>query len=533
MRQVNQSNSQPSFSFIKQDLLASVVVFLIALPISMGISIASGMPPMAGILTGIIGGIVVGALAGSPLQVSGPAAGLTVLVWQTIQQYGINMLGVIILLAGLMQLVAGLFKFGQWFRAVSPAVLHGMLAGIGVLIFASQFHVMLDKAPPGSGIPNLFYIPGAVIDSIKSANISSIQALLTGGITIAVILLWENFAPKKVKSLPATLVAVLVAMAVSAAMRMNIKYIPDLLSNPADIYNIWSAIHLPTLADLHRANEPGILVAALSVAFIASAETLLSASALDQMHQGMRTQYDKELTAQGVGNSLCGMLGILPMTGVIVRSSANVTAGAQTRLSSIMHGVWLLLFVTLLPFTLKYIPVSSLAAILVYTGYKLAYPKVASELLKFGRSEVAIYFITIAVVVSTNLLEGVLVGLGLAILKLLYVFSHLEIKWDEDFINNRLDLHLKGAATLIRLPQLAAALDEVLPGYAVHIHFEHLNYIDHACLDLLSNWEKQHESTGGSLIIEWEELSSKFHQRRSSDKASGPSPLSNANPIFR
>lgn len=502
------------------DALASVVVFLVALPLCMGVSIASGVPPTAGLITGIIGGLVVGFLAGSPLQVSGPAAGLTVLVWQLVQHHGLPMLGVIVLLAGLIQLVAGLLKLGQWFRAVSPAVLHGMLAGIGVLIFASQFHVMLDKAPIGSGIENFSGMPGALMDTLSVGGPSA-QALLIGVLTIVVIALWARFSPKKLKALPGPLLAVLVAVGVAAVMQLKIKYIPDLLANPEDINNIWSVIQYPTLENLMRVFDPAILTAAVSVAFIASAETLLCASAVDQMHQGPRTKYDKELAAQGIGNALCGLLGVLPMTGVIVRSSANVEAGGKTRASAILHGVWLLLFVAVLPFTLSYIPVASLAAVLVFTGYKLAYPKAVPGLLKFGKTEVAIYVITIVMIVVTNLLAGVLIGLGLSLFKLLYVFSHLAIRWDEDFQNRRVNLYLQGAATLIRLPKLAAALEQVRPGFELHVHFEHLEYIDHACLDLLTNWEKQHEATGGSLQIEWEELSSKYHQRRPSMQKAG------------
>jgi len=505
---------------IGSDALASVVVFLVALPLCMGVAIASGVSPMAGLITGIVGGLVVGFIAGSPLQVSGPAAGLTVLVWQLVEHHGIAMLGIIVLLAGLMQLLAGILKLGQWFRAVSPAVIHGMLAGIGVLIFASQFHVMLDKKPIGSGIQNFAGIPSSLMDTI-SANSTSMQALYIGLLTIVLIVLWNMFAPKKLKVLPAPLIAVVVAVIVAAAMQMKIKYIPDLLANPEDINNIWSAIQYPTLENLKRAFEPAILIAAVSVAFIASAETLLSASAVDQLHQGSRTKYDKELSAQGIGNAICGMLGALPMTGVIVRSTANVEAGGKTRAATILHGVWLLLFAAVLPFTLSYIPVASLAAVLVFTGFKLAYPKAVPGLLKFGKSEVAIYLVTIVMIVATNLLEGVLIGLGLSILKLLQAFSHLEIRWDEDIIRNRVGLHLKGSATLIRLPMLAATLEEVRPGAEVHIHFEQLDYIDHACLDLLSNWEKQHEGTGGSLVIEWEELSSKFHSRRSGAQKAG------------
>lgn len=516
MSQANQVSKglQGFRATIGNDALASVVVFLVALPLCMGVSIASGVPPTAGLITGIVGGLVVGFIAGSPLQVSGPAAGLTVLVWQLVQHHGLAMLGVIVMLAGLMQLAAGLFKLGQWFRAVSPAVIHGMLAGIGVLIFASQFHVMLDNKPIGTGIENFVGIPAALMDTFSS-NSTSLQAFYIGIMTIAIIALWLTYAPKKLKVLPAPLVGVVVAVIVSAVMQLKIKYIPDLLANPDDINNIWSVIQYPTLENLKRAFDPAILTAAVSVAFIASAETLLSASAVDQLHQGPRTKYDKELAAQGIGNSICGILGVLPMTGVIVRSTANVEAGGKTRAATIMHGGWLLLFAAVLPFTLSYIPVASLAAVLVCTGYKLAYPKAIPGLLKFGKSEVAIYIVTIVMIVASNLLEGVLIGLGLSILKLLQAFSHLEIRWDEDIIKNRVELHLKGAATLIRLPKLAAALEEVRPGAEVHIHFEHLDYIDHACLDLLSNWEKQHEITGGSLVIEWEELSSKFHSRRS------------------
>lgn len=497
--------------WLAKDALASVVVFLVALPLCMGVSIASGVPPTAGLITGIVGGLVVGALAGSPLQVSGPAAGLTVLVWQIVQQHGLPMLGVIVLLAGCMQFAAGMMKLGQWFRAVSPAVIHGMLAGIGVLILSSQFHVMLDGKPIGKGMDNLLGIPHVLAQGI-SAGGAPLQALAIGVLTIAVIALWATYAPKKLKVLPGPLVAVVVAVGVAAAMQLQVKYIPDLLQNPEDINNIWTVIQFPTLGSLGSLFDSSVWVAAATVAFIASAETLLCASAVDQMHQGPRTKYDKELAAQGVGNAICGLLGVLPMTGVIVRSSANVDAGAVTRASAIFHGAWLLMFAAVLPFTLRYIPVASLAGLLVYTGYKLAYPKAVPKLLEFGKTEVTIYVATIVMIVATDLLKGVLFGLLLSMIKLLYVFSHLEIRREE--ISNRVDLHLKGAATLIRLPMLAAELEQIGNGAEVHVHFEQLDYIDHACLDLLTNWEKQHEATGGVLVLEWDELAWKYHQRR-------------------
>lgn len=488
-----------------RDFLASIVVFLVALPLCMGVALASGLPPTAGIITGIIGGMVVGFLAGSPMQVSGPAAGLTVLVWQLVQEFGVEMLGVVVLFAGLLQAAAGILKLGQWFRAVSPAVIHGMLAGIGVLIFASQFHVMLDGKPLGSGIDNLVGIPSALLAAV-SARDAHLTAFGIGALTIATIFAWGSLTPKRWRIVPAPLVGVLVAIAAAALLHLEVSYVtvPD---------NIWSVTVLPTWDRLARIVEWPILVGAVSIAFIASAETLLCATAVDQMHSGPRTKYDRELAAQGIGNAICGALGVLPMTGVIVRSSANIEAGAETKWSAILHGVWLLLFVSVLPFTLRYIPVSALAAILVFTGYKLAYPKIVPTLLKYGRGEVLIYLVTIVMIVATNLLEGVLVGLGLSLVKLLYAFSHLEVRREEKG-QNRIDLYLKGAATLIRLPQLAAELETLKRGTEVHVHIGELDYIDHACLDLLSNWDRQHAATGGSLSIEWDELSKKFHQRR-------------------
>ncbi|MBX9863635.1 MAG: SulP family inorganic anion transporter [Hyphomicrobium sp.] len=497
--------TQPISETIGRDLLASIVVFLVALPLCMGIAIASGMPPTAGIITGIIGGLVVGTIAGSPLQVSGPAAGLSVLVLQFVQANGVEMLGVVVLFAGLMQFAAGTFKLGQWFRAVSPAVIHGMLAGIGVLILVAQFHVMLDGKPIGTGIQNLLGMPGALMAAIEAGD-HRLQAAGIGLLTILTIIAW-TFAPKSWRLMPAPLVGVIVAMIAAGFLGLtNIHYVE--VPN-----NIWSTVVFPTPENMMRIFEAPILIGAISIAFIASAETLLCATAVDQMHSGPRTKYDKELTAQGVGNTLCGLLGVLPMTGVIVRSGANVEAGAVTRASAILHGLWLLVFASALPFTLSYIPISALAAVLVYTGYKLAYPKIVPTLMKYGRSEVAIYFITIATIVATNLLAGVVVGLVLSLLKLLYAFSHLEVRKEENAADNRVDLHLTGAATLIRLPLLASELEQLAPNSKVRIHIGDLDYIDHACIDLLTNWDRQHKISGGSLDIEWDGLTQKYQNR--------------------
>lgn len=499
-----------SRAHLVDDLLASIVVFLVALPLCMGIAIASGLPPATGLITGMIGGLVVGFLQGAPLQVSGPAAGLSVIVFELVQTHGIAALGATIMLAGLIQLGAGLLRGGRWFRAVPPSVIHGMLAGIGVLIFASQFHVMVDDKPKGSGLENLLTLPQAVWKGVVPLDGSPHEeAAAIGLCTIVVLVLWQKFAPKRLRAVPGALVAVAVATAAAAVLKLPIAYVsvPESLASVAT---------LPTLDGLKQALSFSTLGVALALAVIASAETLLCAAAVDKMHSGPRTHYDREMCAQGVGNFLCGLLGAPPMTGVIVRSSANVLAGGKTRRSAILHGVWLLLFVAVLPFVLRKIPVSSLAAILVYTGYKLVNPAVIRQLRRYGRSEVAIYFATIVGIVATDLLKGVLIGLALATAKLLLAFSRLDIRVEDDPNSKRSVLHLRGAATFLRLPDLADALEAVPADRELHVRFDKLDYLDHASLELLMSWEAQHKARGGTVVIEWDELDQRYHRRHAS-----------------
>lgn len=481
-----------------KDFLASIVVFLVALPLCMGIAIASGAPPAVGLITGIVGGLIVGSLAGCPLQVSGPAAGLTVMVWEIVQEHGFPMLGVIVLMAGLIQLTAGMFKLGQWFRAVSPAVINGMLSGIGVLIFASQFHVMLDDKPKGNGIMNLISIPKAVWDCLQQPEFGSTHvAGCIGLLTISLLIFWVGVAPKKMKAIPGALIAVVTATLVTAIFQLDIKTVT--LPN-----NLLAAVQFPTIETIQKALNWEIVLDALGIALIASAETLLTATAIDRLHQGTRTKYDRELCAQGFGNIICGILGALPMTGVTVRSTTNVQAGAQTRASAMLHGLWLLLFVAFLPFVLRLIPTSSLAALLVYTGYKLCNFTIIKTLRPYGRGEVAIYFATMLTIVATDLLTGVALGMVLTALKLLYQFSHLEIQVDTKHSETR--MYLKGAATFLSLPKLASALEELPSDTQLHVYLDDLEYIDHACLDLLMNWEVQHTAHGGELLIDWNTL---------------------------
>jgi MFS superfamily sulfate permease-like transporter len=472
----------------------------------MGIAIASGAPVASGVITGIIGGLVAGSLAGCQLQVSGPAAGLTVVVWSIIQEHGFAMLGIIVILAGLMQVLSGLLKLGQWFRAVSPAVINGMLSGIGILIFAGQFHVMLDSKPKESGLTNLIAIPQALIDCWRhmETDTSHIAGVI-GLISIIILLFWTQIVPQKLRLIPAGLIAIIAATALTFGLELDIKTV-ELPST------FMAAFHLPQKASLEHIFEWKIILEAAALAFIASAETLLSAGAVDRMHQGPRTKYDKELISQGVGNIVCGVLGALPMTGVIARSGANVQAGARTRLSSVMHGLWLLLVVAFLPFLLQQIPTAALAALLVYTGFKLADLKVVKTLWPYGKGEVLIYLATVATIVATDLLTGVITGVVLTTIKLFYQLCHLKITIEKPQ-ENQIVFYIEGAATVFSLPKLAQALESIPPNTELHVHFEELNYIDHACLDLLMNWEIQHSDQGGTLVIDWGSLSAIFRER--------------------
>ncbi len=498
-------NAETIKATLPRDLMASVVVFLVALPLCMGIAIASGLPPAKGVITGIVGGLVVGWLAGAPLQVSGPAAGLTVLVFELVQQYGAAMLGPILLLAGALQLLAGRLKLGCWFRVTAPAVVYGMLACIGILIVLSQLHVMMDAQPEASGLDNLGAFPAALWAALPFSGGNGMAAASLGLLTIACMWTWDRLRPQRLRLLPGALLGVAAATLVGLWLGLDVRRVevPD---------NLADAISWLQPADLLAFADPGLLVAALAVAFIASAETLLSAAAVDRMHQGPRADFDRELTAQGVGNMLCGVLGALPMTGVIVRSSANVQAGAHTRLSAMLHALWLLAAVVLLAALLEQIPVASLAGVLVYTGLKLIDLDALRQLGRYGRMAMLIHVATALTIVATDLLTGVLLGFALTLAQLAWQASRLKIGVARD--GRRVELRMQGAATFLRVPQLARALQGVPQDAWLHVPMANLRYIDHACMELLEEWQRANQASGARLIIEARALTRRVEGRR-------------------
>lgn len=490
---------------LSKNLLASVVIFLVALPLNLGIALASGVSPSVGILSGIVAGLVVGALAGCPLQVSGPAAGLIAIVWQIVDAHGLEMLGPVVLAAGLLQIALGMSRLAPWFRAVAPSVIQGMLAGIGILIFASQFQVMLEQKPQVSGLANLAALPGAVWTVITEGT--GHPSALIGFATIVTIVAWA-WAPKKVQVIPGSLMGVAVAVLLAILFQPAIQYV----SMPSG--------GLPELtlvgqSQLSRLLSLSVLGSVLALAFVATAQTLLTATAIDRMHNGEKTDYNQEVIAQGAGNTVCGAFGLLPISGVIVRSATNVEAGATGRMSAVMHGVWIALFFLFLSPLLGYVPLPALAAVLVYTGYRLVNFKAIKNIRKFGNAEFAIYMVTLVGVVAIDLLSGIVIGFVCSAAHLIYTVTHCEVASYEDKDTGALVVEMRGSATFFTLPRLADELQKLEPAREVHLFLSGLNYIDHACLEHIMGWEESYIEDGGDVYIEWDHLIQRFKTPRS------------------
>jgi MFS superfamily sulfate permease-like transporter len=487
------------FAHFARDFTASIVVFLVAMPLCMGIAIASGVPAEMGLVTGIIGGIVVGMLAGSPLQVSGPAAGLAVLVFEFVNQYGLAALFPVLVLVGVIQFAAGSLKLGGVFRVISPAVVHGMLAGIGALIVLGQFHILFDAKPLSNGLANLTAMPGRVLGISLDSPRQAETALLLGLLTIVVMVGWEKLRPAKLALVPGALLGVGAATIVAFAASLDVTRV-------AVPESIAAAFRMPGV-DLfapfaNGALLPGLLISAVAIAFIASAETLLSAAAVDRMHDGDRTDYNKELRAQGVGNLLCGVFGGLPMTGVIVRSSANVQAGARTRLSTIIHGIWILGFVALLPGLLKQIPMAALGGVLVVTGWRLVKVDDVKHLLRdYGLLPAAIWGVTFVLVVTTDLLTGVLAGLALSLVELVPHRRGLNLKVAREHDGEETRVKLQGAATFLGLVRLNSALDAIPDHHPVKLDLHAVHGFDHTAAQTLREWLARRRSRGTKVEL--------------------------------
>ncbi|PBC75799.1 MFS superfamily sulfate permease-like transporter [Streptomyces sp. TLI_235] len=469
---------------LRADFAASLVVFLVALPLCVGVAVASGVPAELGLVTGIVGGLLTGLLPGSSLQVSGPAAGLTVLVYEAVTEFGIGALGVMVLTAGLLQLLMGVLRLGRLFRAISVSVVHGMLAGIGLVLIAGQLYALAGAKARGGGPSNIAGLPGLVADTAGSST--GLASLAVGAGTVAVLVLWKRM-PAKARALPAPLAAVGLATAAVAALGLPIAKV--------EVKGLLGVTEPPDASGFAVLTEAGAIATVLAFTLIASAESLFSAAAVDRLHDGPRTDYDRELIAQGAGNTVCGLLGALPMTAVIVRSAANVQAGARTKAARVMHGLWLLLFAALLPAALGVIPLAALAGVLVHAGCKLLPVSAIRPLWRSHRGEAVVLVATAVAIVATNMFEGVLLGLVLAVLKTAWETSsvHLEVT---DTADGPIRVAVTGNATFLRLPRILDTLEALPRDRPIELDLSALRHLDHACRTALQDWAGRHNELG-------------------------------------
>lgn len=468
------------FSAPRQDVLASLVVFLIAIPLSLGIALASGAPIMAGLIAGIVGGLVTGLIAGAPLQVTGPAAGLTAIVFGLVEQFGDwRLVAAAVVVGGVIQIVLGVSRIARLCLAVSPAVVHGMLAGIGITIALAQLHIVLGGAPESQAIKNILALPAQVMDLHA-------PAAFLGLATIALLLAWQ-WVPRPFSAVPASLVAVMTATGASVLLGLDVERI-DLKGGFASglQFAAWPAGQLMA-----------VVIGGITIAAVASVESLLCAVATDKLHTGPRANLDRELVGQGLANTLSGFLGGLPVTGVIVRSSANIHAGAQTQLSAILHSVWILLFVLFLGVGIEMIPLCVLAGLLVHVGIRLVDAHHIRRLVTFG--EAMIYFVTVTGVVVLGLLPGIGVGLALALALLLRRLSHTNVQVEG--ADGRYHVRIGGSMAFVGIPRLTAALERIPPRAHVDIDLM-VDFMDHAAFETLHDWRVGHERLGGRVDID-------------------------------
>jgi MFS superfamily sulfate permease-like transporter len=409
---------------------------------------------------------------------------------------------VLVLGAGVLQLAMGALKLGRWFRAISVAVVQGMLAGIGLVLIAGQVYSLADKSAPSGGLEKIAGLGGLVAGSL--GNSTALTAVGIGVGTILVLVLWPKWKAAA-KVLPAPLAAVALATIVTAVFGLPIARVK--------VQGLIESVQPPGLDDFGGLASIGMISTLLAFTLIASAESLFSAAAVDRLHDGPRTEYDKELMAQGAGNAVCGALGALPMTAVIVRSSANVFAGAETKASRVLHGVWLLVFAAAFPSALEIIPVSALAGVLVHAGWKLIPVKDIQPLWRDHRAEAVVLAVTAIAIVATDMFEGVLIGLLMAVVKTAWETSHVHVETEDPGPGRPLRVRVLGNATFLRLPKLQDQLDSLSTDRAVELNLSGLRHVDHACGLALSQWEEQHNKTAERARSASEELPEEEKQR--------------------
>lgn len=470
------------------DLSASIAVFLIALPLSLGIALATGAPLQAGLVAAAVGGLVVGYLGGTPLQVSGPAAGLTVVTAELIQQYGWRTTCAITVLAGIAQLGLGFVRVARGALAVSPAIVHGMLAGIGVTIAVAQLHIVLGGTPHSSVLDNLRGLP-AQLAGVHSA------ALSVSALTLTLLLIWPRLPGRTgrlLRKVPAPLVAVAGATTTASLTGLSLPKV-DLPS--------WSS---HALAAFPKGPALGLVAAVLTITLVCSVQSLLGAVAVDKLVATRpelsarvgRSDLDRELLGQGAANVVSGMLGGLPVAGVAVRSSANVQAGAVSRNSTMLHGVLVVVAALLMVPILEFIPLASLAALVMAVGIQMVSLHHIRTVTR--HREVLVYAITTLGVVVFGVLEGVTLGIAMAVAVALHRLTRTRITHDEkEGVHH---VRVRGQLTFLAVPRLSRALHLVPRGAHAVVELDG-SFMDHAAYESLQDWQNTQTAHGGTVEL--------------------------------
>lgn len=484
---------------LKYDLPASIVVFLVAVPLCLGIALASGAPFFSGLIAGIIGGIVIGSLSNGHISVSGPAAGLTAIVLAGITKLGaFEIFLVAVVLAGAIQLALGFLKAGSIARYFPSSVIKGMLTAIGIIIILKQIpHAIGYDAEPEGAMdykrPDGSNTFSAILQPLQHIHLGVTIVTL---VSLAILILWEKPFMKRLKVVPGALAAVVASILLNFLYR---TFSPALVISKEQLVqvpvsgSINEFVGLFTLPDFSVVFNSEVIVTAFTIAAVASIETLLCIEAVDKMDPWRRvTNQNRELKAQGVGNIISGMLGGLPITSVIVRSSANLNAGARTKASAIMHGVLILVCTAFIPGILNLIPLGALAAILLITGYKLARISIFRDMFKNGKYQFAPFIVTVVAVVFTDLLTGVGLGLVTSIVAILYgnlrnsYYFHKENYHEGEIIR----IHLSEEVSFLNKASIRTTLEDLPQGSTVVIDAANTHYVDFDVLELIKEFKE-------------------------------------------
>ena len=492
--------SKLSPSTLPRDLMAGLVVFLVALPLCLGVALASGAPLLSGVLAGIVGGIVVGMLSGSQASVSGPAAGLTAVVAAQIVSLGsFPAFLLAVVLAGLIQIGLGLARAGFIAAFFPSSVIKGLLAAIGVILILKQIpHVFgHDPDPEGDLAFQQTDHQNTFTELVHTIGDVDPGAAAIGLVSIAVLVVWGRWKRLKNSTVPAPLVVVLLGVGASLLFRRLGE--PWLLEG-SHLVQVPVAESLAEFLgflqwpDFAQWSNPAVYTAGLTIAAVASLETLLNLEAVDKIDPRQQTSPpNRELLAQGIGNVTAGLIGGLPITSVIVRSSVNIGAGGKTKLATIVHGVLLLVSVALLPLWLNLIPLSCLAAILLVTGIKLASPKLVRQMWKEGRYQFVPFALTVVAIVVTDLLIGVLIGLAVSLSFILNSNLRRPIRRfvEKHLGGDVLHIELANQVSFLNRAALSKVLDAVPRGGHVLLDARNTDYIDPDVLDLLRDFTEQ------------------------------------------